>query len=297
MLFPMHSPTSRRLHLSPRCDDGGGGTRAAGRAEGARLRRGAHARPGGAPSDDPLRLERTATSWRVEPGPPIPRSCSEAVTGGPAGRRRSRDAIAEVLVTHYPRRRRGSAASRCRPSASSSASRLLGACRFRFQQGRGAARRTRGLTLAPRSRYVLDGTARWQWQHEIPPGREERYSLTFRTLRGGGSRRDLGTRTRREVRTLTVRGSRRGPREGSWRQVENPDVREGAVAAGARARRPSRRRRRRAHRSGRAVSQVEDALEQPLEGLPSAFRSPRWPRACRRRSRRGHWRRPAGHLL
>ncbi len=33
---------------------------------------------------------------------------------------------------------------------------------------------------------VLDGAARWQWQHAIPPGREERYSVTFRTLRTGG---------------------------------------------------------------------------------------------------------------
>ena len=31
--------------------------------------------------------------------------------------------------------------------------------------------------------YVLDGAARWQWQHAIPPGRAERYSITFRTLR------------------------------------------------------------------------------------------------------------------
>src|SRR2546421_351983 len=60
---------------------------------------------------------------------------------------------------------------------------LLGACRLRFQQGHGAARKTRALTLAPRSAYVLDGAARWQWQHAIPPGREERYSVTFRTLR------------------------------------------------------------------------------------------------------------------
>jgi hypothetical protein len=41
------------------------------------------------------------------------------------------------------------------------------------------------LTLAPRSAYLLDGAARWQWQHAIHPGREERYSVTFRTLRGG----------------------------------------------------------------------------------------------------------------
>jgi alkylated DNA repair dioxygenase AlkB len=60
---------------------------------------------------------------------------------------------------------------------------LLGACRMRFQRGTGRARETRSLALAPRSLYVLDGAARWQWQHCIPPVRTPRYSVTFRTLR------------------------------------------------------------------------------------------------------------------
>jgi alkylated DNA repair dioxygenase AlkB len=30
---------------------------------------------------------------------------------------------------------------------------------------------------------VLAGEARWKWQHSIPPTKEERYSITFRTLR------------------------------------------------------------------------------------------------------------------
>ena len=38
------------------------------------------------------------------------------------------------------------------------------------------------LELAPRSAYQLDGPVRWQWQHSIPPTRELRYSITFRTL-------------------------------------------------------------------------------------------------------------------
>jgi alkylated DNA repair dioxygenase AlkB len=38
------------------------------------------------------------------------------------------------------------------------------------------------LELAPRSAYQIDGPARWQWQHSIPPTRELRYSVTFRTL-------------------------------------------------------------------------------------------------------------------
>ena len=41
------------------------------------------------------------------------------------------------------------------------------------------------LDLAPRSAYQMNGAARWRWQHAIPPTRELRYSITFRTLRGG----------------------------------------------------------------------------------------------------------------
>jgi hypothetical protein len=35
----------------------------------------------------------------------------------------------------------------------------------------------------PRSAYVLADAARWSWQHSIPPTREERFSITFRTLK------------------------------------------------------------------------------------------------------------------
>ena len=42
------------------------------------------------------------------------------------------------------------------------------------------------LELAPRSAYQMTGTARWGWQHSIPPTRELRYSITFRTLRRQG---------------------------------------------------------------------------------------------------------------
>ena len=40
------------------------------------------------------------------------------------------------------------------------------------------------LTLEPRSIYVMRGPARWKFQHSIPPVKELRYSITFRTLRG-----------------------------------------------------------------------------------------------------------------
>ena len=39
------------------------------------------------------------------------------------------------------------------------------------------------LELAPRSAYWMHGAVRWGWQHSIPPTRDLRYSITFRSLR------------------------------------------------------------------------------------------------------------------
>ena len=39
------------------------------------------------------------------------------------------------------------------------------------------------LYLPPRAAYVLGGPARSVWEHRIPPVKELRYSLTFRSLR------------------------------------------------------------------------------------------------------------------
>ena len=60
---------------------------------------------------------------------------------------------------------------------------LLSACRMRFQMGKGTARETCAMMLAPRSVYVLTGSVREQWRHSIPPTRALRYSVTFRTLK------------------------------------------------------------------------------------------------------------------
>ncbi len=43
----------------------------------------------------------------------------------------------------------------------------------------------RSLELAPRSAYVLEGDARWRWQHAIAPTRELRWSITLRTRASG----------------------------------------------------------------------------------------------------------------
>ena len=60
---------------------------------------------------------------------------------------------------------------------------LLGRSRLRFQRGRRERRRVWEVDLEPRSGYVLAGEARWSWEHSIPPAKELRYSITFRTLK------------------------------------------------------------------------------------------------------------------
>jgi alkylated DNA repair dioxygenase AlkB len=60
---------------------------------------------------------------------------------------------------------------------------LGGSSRLRFQRGKGDERRVWEVLLEPRSGYVLSGEARRSWEHSIPPTKELRYSITFRTLR------------------------------------------------------------------------------------------------------------------
>jgi alkylated DNA repair dioxygenase AlkB len=60
---------------------------------------------------------------------------------------------------------------------------LLAPARMRFRRDKGGVRRTFELVLEPRSGYVLAGESRTAWQHHIPPTKELRYSITFRTLR------------------------------------------------------------------------------------------------------------------
>jgi alkylated DNA repair dioxygenase AlkB len=60
---------------------------------------------------------------------------------------------------------------------------FAGNCRMRFQTGKAGDRRTASIQLARRSLYLLTGEARTKWQHTIPPTKELRCSITFRTLR------------------------------------------------------------------------------------------------------------------
>ena len=61
---------------------------------------------------------------------------------------------------------------------------LASACRMRFRPYPPRAPRAAEvltLELAPRSAYLLQGEARWRWQHSIAPTPALRYSITMRT--------------------------------------------------------------------------------------------------------------------
>jgi alkylated DNA repair dioxygenase AlkB len=60
---------------------------------------------------------------------------------------------------------------------------LASACRMRFRPYPPRAPRAAEvltLELAPRSAYLLQGEARWRWQHSIAPTPALRYSITMR---------------------------------------------------------------------------------------------------------------------
>ena len=63
---------------------------------------------------------------------------------------------------------------------------VLGSCRMRFKSIKPEAKII-SVDLEPRSVYVLAGEARWGFQHSIPPVKELRYSITFRTRRQIGA--------------------------------------------------------------------------------------------------------------
>ena len=59
---------------------------------------------------------------------------------------------------------------------------LLASANMRFRRANGAGWSRVSHTVKPRSIYILEGEARMEWEHSIPPVSELRYSITFRTL-------------------------------------------------------------------------------------------------------------------
>ncbi len=91
--------------------------------------------------------------------------------------------LSESLVTEYPA---GAAIGWHRdspPFGIVAGISLGGHCRMRFQRGEGQHRQTWTLELPPRSLYVMSGAVREEWEHSIPPVKEPRWSITFRTLK------------------------------------------------------------------------------------------------------------------
>jgi alkylated DNA repair dioxygenase AlkB len=60
---------------------------------------------------------------------------------------------------------------------------LVSACTFRFRKKSGARWERQTITLEPNSAYLLQGAARTEWEHSIPPAEQLRYSITFRSLK------------------------------------------------------------------------------------------------------------------
>lgn len=122
-------------------------------------------------------------SWRIVPGPPLPEALLPLRERIAALAALDAAQLQEVLVTEYPVGA-GIGWHRDAPQFGTVIGvSLLGACRMRFRRGTGAALQTRALLLQPRSAYVIEGAARWQWQYSIPPMKTPRYSITFRTLK------------------------------------------------------------------------------------------------------------------
>jgi DNA oxidative demethylase len=95
--------------------------------------------------------------------------------------------LADLLVTRYPPGAGIGWHRDAPPFGEVSGVSLQAACRMRFRRGRPRAWETAELTLEPRSAYVLSGPARTGWQHHIPPVAQERWSMTFRTLRAAAA--------------------------------------------------------------------------------------------------------------
>jgi DNA oxidative demethylase len=137
-----------------------------------------------------------AGEYDAGPAAPIPaelewlRDSCATLMGGEA------EELIDLLVTRYPPGA-GIGWHRDAPRFGNvSGISLLAACRMRFRRGRTDDWETAELTLEPGSAYVLSGPARTQWQHHIPPVAEERWSMTFRTLRRAHGERRAAAGTR-----------------------------------------------------------------------------------------------------
>jgi alkylated DNA repair dioxygenase AlkB len=140
-----------------------------------------------------LRYDYTARS--LGSGDPIPEALAEL------GRRCARlaaleaDSFVQLLAQRYPPGAPIGWHRDSPPFGVIAGISLAAPCRMRFRRF-GDERHVVEQVLEPRSAYVLAGEVRNRWRHQIPPVKELRYSLTFRTLRGKAAQAAASSETR-----------------------------------------------------------------------------------------------------
>jgi alkylated DNA repair dioxygenase AlkB len=128
----------------------------------------------------------TFASHTTVAAPPIPEPITGILQRAAALAGYPPEHFGAALLTHYPPGA-GIGWHRDAPSFGTPVIGIsLGApATLRLRPWKGAMRRSlRAAVLESGSIYVLDGEARYRWEHHIPPVSAERYSLTLRTVLG-----------------------------------------------------------------------------------------------------------------
>jgi DNA oxidative demethylase len=128
-------------------------------------------------------FEYKSIGQKLIPAPPIPPFLREIIEKASPYYPASSE-FDQLIVTHYP----PGAGIGFHTDADKFGDVILGVslaspARLRFSPGKSKVVSFE-LTATPGSLYVMQGKARWEYQHHIPPVKAERYSLTFRSIDG-----------------------------------------------------------------------------------------------------------------
>jgi alkylated DNA repair dioxygenase AlkB len=122
----------------------------------------------------------------VTPGDPIPSGFLFLIEKVAAHLGMPPAEFVELLVTEYPV---GSVINWHRdgpPFKMIAGISLLAGCNFRFRPYDKTKQDKKAILTVPlgrRSLYIIEGTAREDWEHSITPVKQKRYSITLRTLK------------------------------------------------------------------------------------------------------------------
>lgn len=128
-------------------------------------------------------IHYAAESFALSPANEAPAPLHQAVDIASAALSRPTLKWEEFLFSHYPP---GAGIGRHRDAPAFGTVlgiSLLSPCTMQFESGTGTERRVWEQWLPPRSAYLLEGPARWQWRHGIDACTFERFSVTARTMR------------------------------------------------------------------------------------------------------------------